>query len=93
MLFACLATFLLASSKEDTLGWDTAGGGLLVMVGSGSSVDRGPIFDKAAVMVAMKRERLKQEPIKKQLLIWARSSLLEIKPHLITIHFFFNKYS
>lgn len=60
MLFACLATFLLASSKEDTLGWDTAGGGLLVMVGSGSSDDRGPIFDKAAVMVAMKRERLNQ---------------------------------
>lgn len=54
MLFACLATFLLASSKEDTLGWDMAGGGLLVMVGSGSSVDRGPIFDKAAVMVAIK---------------------------------------
>lgn len=81
MLFACLATFLLASSKKDALGWDRAGGGLFVMVGSGSSVDRGPIFDKAAVMVAMKRRRLNQEPIKKQLLIWARSSLLVIKPH------------
>lgn len=67
MLFACLVTFLLASSKEDTLAWDMARGGLLVIVGSGSSVERGPIFDKAAVMVAMRRERLNQEPIKKQL--------------------------
>lgn len=54
MLFACLTTILLASSREDTIGWDMAGGGLLVMEGSGSSVDRGPILDKAAVMVAMK---------------------------------------
>lgn len=69
MLFACLATFLLASSNEDTIGWDMAGGGLLVMEGSGSSVDRGPILDKAAVMVAMKLKRLKQEPIRKQLII------------------------
>lgn len=61
MLFACLVTFLLASSKEDKLVWDKEGGGLLVMVGSGSSVDRGPIFDKAAVMVAMKRGQLNQE--------------------------------
>lgn len=54
MLFACLATILLASSREDTIGWDMAEGGLLVMEGSGSSVDRGPILDKAAVMVAIK---------------------------------------
>lgn len=81
MLFACLATFLLASSKEARHGWEMAEGGLLVMVGSGNSVDRGPIFDRAAVMVAMKRERLKQEPMTMHLLIWARSSLLEIKPH------------
>lgn len=65
MLFACLVTFLLASSKEDKLVWDKEGGGLLVMVGSGSSVDRGPIFDKAAVMVAMKRGQLNQELKKK----------------------------
>lgn len=79
MLFACLATFLLASSKEARLCWDIEGGGLLVMVGSGSSVDRGPIFDKAAVMVAMKKRRLKQEPIRKQLPIETRRSLLEIE--------------
>lgn len=54
MLFACLVTILLASSREDTIGWDMAEGGLLVMEGSGNSVDREPIFDKAAVMVAMK---------------------------------------
>lgn len=74
MLFACLAIFRLASSNEDTIGWDMAGGGLLVMEGSESSVDRGPILDKAAVMVAMKRKRLKQKPIRKQLIIWARHS-------------------
>lgn len=71
MLFACLATILLASSREDTIVWDMAGGGLLVMEGSGSSVDRGPILDNAAVMVAMKWERSKQEPIRKQVIVWA----------------------
>lgn len=48
MLFACLTIILLASSREDAI---MAGGGLLVMEGS---ADREPIFDKAAVMVAMK---------------------------------------
>lgn len=61
MLFACLAIFLLASSKIDAFGWDTAGGGLFVMEGSGSRVDRGPILDKAAVMVAMEGEREGEE--------------------------------
>lgn len=73
MLFACLTTFLLASSKEDALIWDVVGG-LLVMEGSGSSVDRGPIFDKAAVMVAMNRDSVTKEPIKKQ--VFGQASLL-----------------
>lgn len=60
MLFACLAIFLLASSKEDAFGWDMAEGGLFVMEGSGSRVERGPILDKAAVMVAMEGERWRE---------------------------------
>jgi len=50
MLLACLATFLLTSSRA-VLGWEETDGGLLVMDGSGSSEDM-PMLDKAAVMVA-----------------------------------------
>ena len=52
MLLACFATFLFTSSKAEILGWVGTGGGLLVMEGSGSSEDRVPMLDKAAVMVA-----------------------------------------
>lgn len=55
MLLACFATFLFSSSKAATLGWAGAAGGLLVMEGSGSSEDRVPMLDKAAVIVAVKR--------------------------------------
>lgn len=55
MLFACFATFLFTSSKAEMVGWERREGGLLVMEGSGSSVDRASMFDRAAVKVAIKK--------------------------------------
>ena len=54
MLLACFATFLFTSSRAVMLGCAAAGGGLLVMEGSDSSEDKVPMFDKAAVMVAVR---------------------------------------
>lgn len=55
MLFACFTTFLFTSSKAEMFGCSWTGGGLLVMEDSGSSEDRVPMLDKAAVMVAIKK--------------------------------------
>lgn len=57
MLFACFATFLFASSKVAMLGWVAAGEGLCVIDGSGSSEDKVPMLDKAAVTVATSEKR------------------------------------
>lgn len=58
MLLACLATFFFISSNAALmLLLRFAPGGLLVMVGSGSSEDKVLMLDKAAVMVAAKAKR------------------------------------
>lgn len=61
MLFACFATFLFTSSKAEMFGWPGAADILLIMEGSGSSEDRLPMFDKAAVMVAVKTRKTRRE--------------------------------
>lgn len=53
ILFALFDTFLFTSSRTQTSGWASTEGGLLVTESSGSSEDREPVLDKAAVMVAI----------------------------------------